>query len=371
MTPLDTTLLLTCQHLVRTPEAHNTPHSGGLPLSEVTLAEHLRDRGRYRTAMVGKWHLGTQPPYHPTYRGFQRYFGVPYSVDMGCTDVPGADLPARHRCCPFRPKKTTRDQVAGAAVKMEATAAGDLQLMRATIESDFAKYACFNAPAVPLYNSTDYACSGKASCNNDIVEQPVDLSTLHRRYSDSAERYVCAIVCESENVCLPAKPLEIVSTCIIDEQPTPDPHTRFIEEHAALNAAPGRKESPQPFFLYVAMAHMHVPLAYDPQFENASPREGHRRIYGNALAEGACSGCGHSIVHQDDGDRSIRLLELFLHRRTSTNAVDHEIGRIVQALHRTGLANDTLVFITSDNGPWDVRLFDVRGGCLRKHVHTT
>ena len=35
--------------------------------------------------------------------------------------------------------------------------------------------------------------------------------------------------------------------------------------------------------------------------------------------------------------------------------MDYDIGRIVQALHRTGLANDTLVFITSDNGPWDVR----------------
>lgn len=40
---------------------------------------------------------------------------------------------------------------------------------------------------------------------------------------------------------------------------------------------------------------------------------------------------------------------------THLKPVDHEIGRVVQALHRTGLANDTLVFITSDNGPWDVR----------------
>ena len=34
--------------------------------------------------------------------------------------------------------------------------------------------------------------------------------------------------------------------------------------------------------------------------------------------------------------------------------VDFEVGRIIEVLHRTNLANDTLVFITSDNGPWDV-----------------
>lgn len=39
-----------------------------------------------------------------------------------------------------------------------------------------------------------------------------------------------------------------------------------------------------------------------------------------------------------------------------THTVDFEVGRIVDTLHRTGLANDTLVLITSDNGPWDVSL---------------
>lgn len=71
----------------------------GLPLTEITLPELLHQEKGYRTAMIGKWHLGTHPPYHPTYRGFEKYLGVPYSVDMGCTDVPGADLPHRHCCC--------------------------------------------------------------------------------------------------------------------------------------------------------------------------------------------------------------------------------------------------------------------------------
>jgi len=51
----------------------------GLPLTEKTIAELLVPAG-YDTAMAGKWHLGTHPRYHPSYRGFQRVLSVPYSV---------------------------------------------------------------------------------------------------------------------------------------------------------------------------------------------------------------------------------------------------------------------------------------------------
>jgi arylsulfatase A-like enzyme len=55
--------------------------TGGLPASEVTLAEILKDRG-YATACVGKWHLGHLPQYLPMKHGFDSYFGIPYSNDM-------------------------------------------------------------------------------------------------------------------------------------------------------------------------------------------------------------------------------------------------------------------------------------------------
>ena len=54
---------------------------GGLPPEEITIARALKDVG-YRTAAIGKWHLGHKSPYLPTDHGFESYFGIPYSNDM-------------------------------------------------------------------------------------------------------------------------------------------------------------------------------------------------------------------------------------------------------------------------------------------------
>ena len=54
----------------------------GLNPEERTIAEVLRDAG-YRTACIGKWHLGDQPEFLPTAQGFDYYLGIPYSNDMG------------------------------------------------------------------------------------------------------------------------------------------------------------------------------------------------------------------------------------------------------------------------------------------------
>jgi uncharacterized sulfatase len=52
-----------------------------MPKTEVTLAQVLKAAG-YATGMVGKWHLGHKPGSLPTERGFDEYYGIPYSNDM-------------------------------------------------------------------------------------------------------------------------------------------------------------------------------------------------------------------------------------------------------------------------------------------------
>ncbi len=72
--------------------------SRGLNPDEVTIADMLREQG-YRTACIGKWHLGDQPEFLPTRQGFDYYFGIPYSNDMDRDIIdlelnpPGVPLP--------------------------------------------------------------------------------------------------------------------------------------------------------------------------------------------------------------------------------------------------------------------------------------
>src|SRR5688500_8744173 len=55
------------------PESAPSHSEIGLPLGETTMADLLRAAG-YRTALVGKWHLG-RDKFHPLERGFDEFFG--------------------------------------------------------------------------------------------------------------------------------------------------------------------------------------------------------------------------------------------------------------------------------------------------------
>ena len=209
--------LLTGRYAVRSGMAHDRfrvlrrGSLGHLPSSELTVPEVLRTRG-YATGMVGKWHLGVwanTPEGHPRRHGFDFFLGLPHSNDMD--PLPG---------------------IPSMALALEAQRAD-----------------WWNAP---LYR------------NETLVEQSTDQTTLTRRYTEEAERFI-------------------------------------------------QNNRRRPFFLYVAHTFPHTPLFASDRFSGKS----RRGVYGDVVEE-----------------------------------LDWSVGRILETLKKEKLDRKTLVFFSSDNGPW-------------------
>ncbi len=63
------------------PDATTYLDTIGLSLNETLISQLLKEKG-YATTCIGKWHLGHQTQFLPTQRGFDSYYGIPYSNDM-------------------------------------------------------------------------------------------------------------------------------------------------------------------------------------------------------------------------------------------------------------------------------------------------
>ncbi len=141
---------------VGVPRVLNPKDTTGLPASETTMAEMLKPRG-YRTMCVGKWHLGHLPEYLPTRRGFDEYFGIPYSNDMD-------PRPLMHNAevieQPARLDTLTR-RYTDQAVRFIEQAKG----------SPFFLYLPHTFPHIPLAASKSFRGKSKAGLYGDVVEE--------------------------------------------------------------------------------------------------------------------------------------------------------------------------------------------------------
>ncbi|MDB4473879.1 sulfatase [Opitutaceae bacterium] len=59
---------------------HRADSSNGIHPDETTLGELFQNAG-YRTACIGKWHLGFEDPFLPKNQGFDYYFGLLHNLD--------------------------------------------------------------------------------------------------------------------------------------------------------------------------------------------------------------------------------------------------------------------------------------------------
>ncbi len=234
------------------------PNAGaGMPHEERTLPEALKEVG-YRTAIVGKWHLGDAPEYLPTRHGFDYWYGLPYSNDMDWADG------------------YTLDQVIAMRV---AGRTDELQRLSAARQAQYANPTVdgWNVPLLRSRKADD-------GVHDETVERPADQPNLTKNHTEEA--------------------------------------IAFIEASGET-----------PFFLYVPYSMPHTPIFRSDAFAGRSL--GGR--YGDVIEE-----------------------------------IDWSVGAIVERLKSLGIAGNTLVFFTSDNGPWlTMRQHSGTAGLLRHGKNTT
>ncbi len=107
---------------------------GRLNPDETTIADLFKAAG-YVTGAFGKWHNGTQPPYHPNFRGFDEYYGFT-SGHWGHYFSPPLDHNGR--------------RVRGNGFIIDDLTDHAMEFMEANKEKPFFCYVPFNTPHSPM-----------------------------------------------------------------------------------------------------------------------------------------------------------------------------------------------------------------------------
>ncbi len=157
--------LLTGRYPVRCGQPGNLgPGStGGLPLSEVILPAALKPLG-YRTMAIGKWHLGHTPDYVPTARGFDSFYGLPYSNDMIPPWVK-TDRPLHL----YRDTESIESPVQQETLTERYTEEA-VKFIRRSRGSRFFLYLPHSMPHLPVSTSRRFRGRSRAGLYGDVIE---------------------------------------------------------------------------------------------------------------------------------------------------------------------------------------------------------
>ena len=190
--------LLTGRYPVRNAPHNFGPEStNGLPLSEITLAQVLKEAG-YRTGIIGKWHLGHNPQYLPTNRGFDSFFGLPYSNDM--------ILP----WCPWLSDKDTLflyedDKKLREIGKKQEMLTLDytekaIEFIKEDRDKPFFLYLAHSMPHLPINAAPKFRGTSEAGLYGDVIEM-VDwtIGELHRTLEEEGLAENTLIIFTSDN----------------------------------------------------------------------------------------------------------------------------------------------------------------------------
>jgi len=153
------------------------PNSGGgLPSSEVTLAEALKETG-YQTACVGKWHLGHLPQFLPTSHGFDSYYGIPYSNDMDrvAEKKLGRSIflkpEVKYWNVPLMRDTKIVEQPANQTTITKRYTEEAIKFIKQNQKQPFYLYLAHSMPHVPLFRSKDFTDKSLRGLYGDVIEE--------------------------------------------------------------------------------------------------------------------------------------------------------------------------------------------------------
>ena len=156
----------------------------GLNPEETTIAEMLKKNG-YRTACVGKWHLGHLKEFLPTNHGFDSYYGIPYSNDMTIADNMklAKDIVLRegvtmqnvwdkkHNLVPLMRNEEVIEYPADQSLLTKRYTREAQKFIKASASQPFFLYMAHTMPHVPLYSSPDFEGRSEAGLYGDCIEE--------------------------------------------------------------------------------------------------------------------------------------------------------------------------------------------------------
>ncbi len=137
----------------------------GLHPHEITVAEILKQQG-YATACIGKWHLGDQQKFLPTRHGFDYYYGIPYSNDMGQKKIP----------LPLVRNETVIEAPVDQRTLTQNYTREALQFIEKNRDQPFFLYLPHTMPHVPIFSSEAFQGKSANGKYGDAVEE-MDWST--------------------------------------------------------------------------------------------------------------------------------------------------------------------------------------------------
>ena len=133
----------------------------GLPVSETTIADRLAKQG-YTNGLIGKWHLGDEPHFRPTKRGFHEVWTYP----VGGHDYFRSEPDGEGYLAPLESNFKTPDPI---TYITDDTGNESVDFIRRNKDKPFFLYASFNAPHGPLQaTEKDLAQIGRASCRERV-----------------------------------------------------------------------------------------------------------------------------------------------------------------------------------------------------------